>query len=106
VAAFGVNANPQCFFGHQFIFTNTSSIYSGTMQYHWDMGDGVSKTSADVTYSYAKAGNYTLKLLLDAAGGCKDSVYKDIIVHPLPVADFTVQSVCVNLQVPVFNRTF
>ena len=106
VAAFGVNANPQCFPGHQFVFTNGSTIYSGTMQYSWDMGDGVNKTSADVTYSYAKAGNYTVKLLLDAAGGCKDSAYKDIIVHPVPAADFTIQPVCVNLQVPVFNRTY
>jgi gliding motility-associated-like protein len=106
VAGFSVNANPQCFPGHQFVFTNNSSIYAGTMQYSWDLGDGITKTSADVTYKYAKAGNYTVKLLLDAVGGCKDSAYKDIIVHPVPSADFTVLPVCVNLPVPVYNRTF
>jgi gliding motility-associated-like protein len=106
IAAFNTNANPQCFPGHQFVFTNGSSIYSGNMQYSWDMGDGVSKTSTDVTYSYAKAGNYTVKLLLDAAGGCKDSISKNIVVYPVPSADFTILPVCVNLQVPIINRTF
>lgn len=106
VAAFTVNTNPQCFPGHQFVFTNTSSIYSGTMQYVWDMGDGIAKTSADVTYAYAKAGNYKVKLLLDAAGGCKDSAFTNIVVHPVPAADFNIQNICVNLQVPLNNRTF
>ncbi|MEI7735445.1 MAG: PKD domain-containing protein [Ferruginibacter sp.] len=106
VAAFNVNANPQCFPGHQFVFTNASSIYSGTMQYAWDLGDGIAKTSADVTYAYAKAGNYRVKLLLDAAGGCKDSAFTNIVVHPVPAADFSIQNICVNLQVLLNNRTF
>jgi gliding motility-associated-like protein len=105
VAAFSVNTNPQCFPGHQFVFTNASIIYAGAMQYTWNMGDGNIKNSADVTYAYTKAGNYTVKLLLDAAGGCKDSAYKDIIVHPVPAADFSIQNICVNLQVLLNNRT-
>ena len=106
VAGFGINNNPQCFPGHQFVFTNSSTIFSGSMQYIWSMGDGSLKTSADVNYGYAKAGNYTVKMYVDAAGGCKDSTFLDVIVHPTPSADFTVLPVCINLQVPVYNRTF
>lgn len=103
---YSVNNNPQCFPGHQFIINNSSTISSGVLQYQWDMGDGTKLTTADVNYSYVKAGNYKIKLLLDAAGGCKDSLSQDLIVHPTPLADFTVKPVCENLRVPVFNRTY
>ncbi len=106
VAAFSVNANPQCFPGHQFVITDGSSIYSGTMQYAWDMGDGKKTNTTSLTYSYDQAGKYRLKLLLEATGGCKDSTYEDIVIHPVPIADFSIQPVCVNLPVPVYNRTF
>ena len=38
--ALTTNALTQCFNGHQFVFTNNSTIAFGTMNYNWDMGDG------------------------------------------------------------------
>jgi gliding motility-associated-like protein len=105
-ADFKINNDVQCFPGHQFTFINSSTIAYNTMQYNWALGDGAFNTTDTVQYSYAKAGNYTVKLLVDALGGCKDSISRDVIVHPTPAADFTAQSVCENLKVPVFNRTF
>lgn len=106
IAGFGINNNPQCFPGHQFVLTNNSTIYSGAMQYNWNMGDGTINTTTNVNYKYANAGSYTVKLLVDAAGGCKDSTLLDVIVHPVPSADFSIETVCENLRVPVYNRTF
>ena len=106
IANFTINNGVQCFPGHQFVFTNTSNIFAGAMQYNWGMGDATFNTTANVNYSYINAGNYTVKLLVDALGGCKDSISKDVVVHPVPSADFTVLPVCENLLVPVYNRTF
>ncbi len=106
IAGFSINSDVQCFPGHQFIFTNSSTILSGGLQYSWDMGDGTFNNTTNVNYSYVKAGNYTVKLLLDALGGCKDSIIRNVIVHPTPVADFTIKPICENLQVPIINRTF
>jgi gliding motility-associated-like protein len=105
-ASFKINNDTQCFPGHQFTFSNSSTIAYNTMQYTWALGDGTFNTIDTVQYSYAKAGNYTVKLLVSALGGCKDSFSLPVIVHPTPSADFTAQPVCVNLRVPVYNRTF
>jgi gliding motility-associated-like protein len=104
-ASFKINNDVQCFPGHKFAFNNSSTIAYNTMQYNWALGDGTFNTIDTLLYSYAKAGNYTVKLLVSALGGCKDSLSLPVIVHPTPSADFGVQPVCVNLNVPVNNRT-
>jgi gliding motility-associated-like protein len=106
ITAFTIDNNVQCFPGHQFVLTNNTLILSDTLLYTWDMGDGIIKTAKDVNYSYAKAGDYTIKLLAVTLAGCKDSIYHNVIVHPTPTADFTIRSVCENILVPIINRTF
>jgi gliding motility-associated-like protein len=106
LAGFKINTDVQCFPGHQFTFSNTSTIAYNAMQYNWFLGDGTLNTIDTLQYSYAKAGNYSVKLLVSALGGCKDSLSLPVIVHPTPSADFAVQPVCVNLNVPLYNRTF
>ncbi len=105
VASFIFNSNPQCFPGHQFVMANNSSIYSGTVQYAWSFGDGITDTAANPIHKYGTYGKYTVKLNIDAAGGCKDSLAKPIEIFAVPDADFSVQSVCENLRIPVINRT-
>ena len=105
VAGFNTNSLNQCFPGHQFIFTNTSTILAGQMLYSWSLGDGTVQTGTDVNYSYAKPGAYPVKLLVSAPGGCFDSASVNVNVYPMPVADFTVQPVCINLPVPIRNNT-
>lgn len=105
VADFTANSYNQCFPGHDYILTNNSTIYSGAMQYLWTFGDGTSDNVQNPTHKYARYGNYTIKLLIDAAGGCSDSVSRNVEIYPVPDADFSVQSICQDLRVPVINRT-
>jgi gliding motility-associated-like protein len=105
VAGFTVNNVNQCFSGHQFIYTNTSSVSQGSLQYRWDLGDGNVVTTPDVTYTYSKPGTYTVKLLASGAGGCQDSTSIQVTVNPTPTADFSVKPVCTNLIVPLINST-
>jgi len=106
IADFTINNNVQCFPGHQFALTNNTSILSDPLSFTWDMGDGVLNTLKDINYSYAKAGDYTIKLVAATLAGCKDSISHNVVVHPVPSADFTIRPVCINLQVPIINRTF
>ncbi len=89
VAGFNVNTNEQCTYNNQFIFTNTSTLAAGTMQYNWDLGDGNSTTSRDVTHIYALPGTYSVRLTVTTDKGCiEDSVF-DVTVNPMPVVGFT-----------------
>ena len=106
VADFTVNTANQCFPGHQFIFTNNSTIQSGAMLYTWSLGDGTFQTVTNVTYSYPKPGGYTVKLLVSTVNGCPDSFHTNINVYPMPTADFTVTPVCTDLPVPLKNNTY
>ena len=105
VAAFAHNALNQCLDSNQFVLTNNSSIASGAMQFLWDMGDGSTFSTTDITHSYAAPGSYIIKLHVSAAGGCNSDSAISVQVFPIPTSDFSVQPICVNLLVPVINKT-
>ena len=105
VAGFAINAPAQCFAVNQFVFTNSSTVSTGTLTYLWSLGDGATATTTNVTHTYAAPGNYIVKLIADVGGICKDSITYSVVVYPTPVADFTVQTVCENLPLPIINRT-
>ncbi|MBA3675160.1 MAG: PKD domain-containing protein [Chitinophagaceae bacterium] len=104
VAGFTINNTTQCFAQNQFVFTNTSSPVSN-LQYSWNLGDGNTATSKDVTHAYAQSGTYMVTLVVIGAGGCADSISYSVIVNPTPTADFSVSPVCINLNVPLINKT-
>ncbi|MBL7924791.1 MAG: PKD domain-containing protein [Bacteroidia bacterium] len=73
-------------------FTNTSSISGGgTLSgYSWDFGDGSgSSASANPAYTYSQPGTYTVTLIAFSNDGCTDTISGQIIVNPLPVAQFS-----------------
>lgn len=92
VAGFTANFIDQCFRNNQFIFTNTSTIASGTMQYAWDLGDGTTATSQNVTHSYASPGTYTVRLIARSNNNCADTIAYDVTAFPTPIASFVLNS--------------
>jgi len=105
VAGFTVNSAGQCFNNNQFNFTNTSTVFSGTLQYLWDFGDGSTANTADVTHSYAQPGIYTVRLQATGAGGCVDDSSFKVMVYGYTVADFVIVPTCMNLPVQIVNKT-
>lgn len=90
VVGFTPNSLDLCFKNHQFVFTNTTTIAAGTMQYFWDLGDGTTSTAVDVNHSYAVPGTYTVKLMVTSDQGCSDSVSYTVRVFDSPVTGFDV----------------
>lgn len=68
------------------IFSNASS--SNTVSWIWDFGDGNTSTLKDPSNTYITAGTFPVKLIVADAGGCKDSIIKNVIVYPLPIVLF------------------
>ena len=105
-ADFGINQNKQCIKGNQFLITDKSSVYSGTMQYLWDFGDGTTFNGQVVPpHVYYQLGDYTLKLLVKTPFGCADSIKKSITIYRNPTAGFAVDPVCTNNLVKLANRS-
>jgi gliding motility-associated-like protein len=107
VAGFNTNTATQCFANNQFVFTNTSTIASGTIQYNWDLGDGNTATTNNVTHSYASEGTYTVKLLATSDNGCTDTSSFTVTVNPSATAGFTVDDAnqCSDNNRFVFTNT-
>ena len=67
-------------------FSNTST---NTSFQAWNFGDGNFSTQFSPSHTYTAAGNYTIRLYVENANGCADSVEHIVTVYPLPVAAFT-----------------
>lgn len=96
----------QCFTNNQFNFINSSSILTGSLQYVWTLGDGTTETTKDVTYSYQNSGDFVVKLVATSDKGCKDSTTQNVKIFPFAKADFFVEPICVNLNLPLINKTY
>lgn len=76
------------------VFTNKSSISSGSLTHSWNLGDGNSSSSTSFDYAYASAGAYTVTLSSTSTQGCTAQNSQSIFVNHVPVASFVVDTVC------------
>lgn len=106
-AGFTVNNSAQPLAGNSFDFTTTAPVSGNT--YFWDLGDGTTATTADVTgKSYSAQGTYTIKQIVTTANGCKDSATQTVTVQPTPTqASFTINdpAQCVTGNLFLFTNT-
>ena len=78
-------------------FMDQSTVNSGSITtWNWDFGDSNSATTQNAQHGYATEGTYAVELVVGTDFGCLDSVTKYIIVHPTPVADFTIANACAD----------
>lgn len=106
VADVSSGATNQCLIGNQFIFTNASTNSIGAMQYYWTLGNGATFSNQDVSYIYAQAGEYTVKMIVSSSSVCKDSLSFPVTVYQNAIADFEANPVCINLPMQPINLTY
>ena len=99
-ADFIVNDSIQCYNGHQFIFTNQSTVSSGLLRYNWDFGDAKTDTNEHVSHVYATYGDYTVTLISTTAFACADTLTKNMRINPNPLARIWINDSfqCINAQ--------
>jgi PKD repeat protein len=107
--SFTVNDSDQCVNGNSFVFTNTSTISSGSLTYAWDFGEGANDTSTQTspTKTYAANGNYDVDLIATSNQGCIDSVDETMIVYAKPTPTFSVNDTdqCITGNSFVFTNS-
>ncbi len=86
-------------------FTNGSTIGVGTMSYFWDFGDTTFSTNINPTHIYDTIGIKTITLIVTSNNGCTDTTTRTLIVHPEPVADFSVGPTCFGNPTDFTNLT-
>ncbi|MEI7594261.1 MAG: PKD domain-containing protein [Bacteroidota bacterium] len=77
-------------------FHNSSVLSSGSANYFWNFGGGITSTNPEPFNTYSSYGNYAVTLKSTTDKGCIDSLQKIVTVHQNPVVNFTVPNVCNN----------
>ncbi|MFI5220708.1 MAG: PKD domain-containing protein [Bacteroidia bacterium] len=87
-----VNNASQCAPGNNFLFTDTSTISTGTYTRLWYFGDGTNSVNSSFNKNYNSYGTYTSKLITTTDHGCLDSVQQTINVWAQPTSGYTQNS--------------
>lgn len=80
--------------GNEMIFTNNTTISSGSINYYWTFGDGQYESSLSPTHLYSSDGVYSVRLSATTDHNCLDTIAKDVIVFAQPVAGFSGTDIC------------
>ena len=59
--------------------------------YNWELGNGSTSTNQNISTNYIEPGNYTAKLVVKTAEGCKDSIQQEFTINQSPTANFTAE---------------
>ncbi len=87
-------------------FTDLSSIAVGNLTgWNWNFGDGNYSSQQNPSHPYQNPGTYFVTLNVTTAGGCSDSLVKQVIVYPKPDANFTATQICLNSPTSFTNTS-
>jgi gliding motility-associated-like protein len=91
----------------QMNFNDSSKVSSGTIASRsWDFGDGtLPDATTNPTHLYTNYGTFSVTLVVTTNNGCKDTVTKNVTIHPLPFAHFNLINVCDGSPVPFTNTS-
>ena len=90
-------------------FTDQSTTGDGTIvKWDWNFNDPLSTTNTsnlqNPTHNYKTSAIYSVKLTVTTSTGCINTIIKDVIVYPEPVADFDASEVCVTVGATTFTN--
>lgn len=89
-------------------FTDGSTITSGNVAtWNWNFGDSNTSNLQNPAHTYSAAGTYTVTLNVTSDRGCVNAnpFTANVTVYPLPVADFTHNDFCPNVQGNFTNQS-
>jgi len=106
-ADFGIQDNSQCLRGNSFQFYDSSTAVDGSMTYQWDFGDSTASFQQNPLKSYLLADTFKVKLTVTSSYGCETSKTKELYVHPMPEAAFSIDDTvqCIYKNAFVFKDT-
>lgn len=97
-------------FGTSTTFTDASNNNGGTTNidtWEWDFdGNGtIDNTTQSPTFNFPSAGTYQTELYVTSALGCMDSITISVVVDPIPVANFSATSECLEFTTTFTNNS-
>ncbi len=92
-------------------YSDASHVLNQTISgWSWDFGDNsLLNTLQNPTHIFPNDGTFITTLIAETANGCKDTIKKTVLVHPLPVVDFhsnpTPVGICDGTSISFYDLT-
>lgn len=98
---FSINDSAQCLNKQNFVSTDLSTIIGDSITqiiWYWDTSTLVNQPT--ISFNNLQTGTLNIKLITLTKHGCPDTIEKQLIVQPLPKADFSINdsAQCFNQQ--------
>lgn len=88
------------------LFTDLSTVVDDTLvRWRWDYANGNTGYGDSVVAYFSPSGIYKPRLIVSAASGCSDTLYKQINILGAPKANFTLEDTCENTVVKFNSLT-
>lgn len=91
--------------GDDVLFTNTSTILSGTLSYEWNFGNGNFSNLENPGYKFPTTGNYDVILKVSSDYGYTAYDTQTIFVKPVPQTSFDAVNACEGTAIQLSNTT-
>jgi PKD repeat protein len=96
----------QCFRNNLFTYKDSSKISNPyTSSVTWYFGDGDTSISAVTTHRYLSFDTFNVKLIAVSDKACKDTANQILVVHPMPISAFKIDTLKQCLKANQFNFT-
>jgi PKD repeat protein len=73
--------------------------------YEWNFGDGNTAFGYNVTHTYSNQGTYLVNLKVTTDQGCIDGSVANVVIHPIPIANFSYIPACPNTPLTLENNS-
>lgn len=94
---------------NEVVFKDQSEIASGSIDHIiWDFDDNVTDKKdfqSQFSYQYKAHGSYDVKSIHVSDKGCIDTIYLNVVIHPVPKAGFQASRACVGYSVNFTNES-
>ncbi len=88
--------------GEPVIFTGQVTSIDPVGILDWSISNGVTATGADLNYTFATSGIFTIRFIAGTTSGCYDTTYHNITVNPSPIVTASADgTICLGNNVPL-----
>jgi PKD repeat protein len=92
--------------GDPVLFSNTSTVKSGALDYIWHFGDGDTSIASNPVHQYKSPGTYNVRLItLTTPYGFRKDTTIQVTVNAVPSVNFDKTNVCLGGTVSFVNRS-
>jgi len=94
-------------FNDNTIFSDTSftTDNSNIISRNWNFGNGETSNIQNPNLQYSDTGTFTVSLTITTDSACSNTIIKDVIINPLPIANFANTQLCERTDIYFTNTS-